>query len=109
MEVADFPLRELDLPITTLAALERAGYNTFLDIIDLEREDFLGIEGIGPNQADRLLALIDELTVVEGEGGQEEARETTEDGEPAPTSAAGVEALTGKDRRAPDEDEGREG
>jgi hypothetical protein len=39
-----------------------------LQIIDLERRDFLGIEGIGEEDADRLLQLIDELTVVEGEG-----------------------------------------
>src|SRR5215208_2485080 len=45
-EVADFPLRELDLPIGTLAALESAGYTSFLDIIDLEREDLLRVSGI---------------------------------------------------------------
>jgi transcription termination/antitermination protein NusA len=66
-ETADFPLSELDLPATTLAALGAAGYETFLQIIDLERRDFLGIEGIGEEDADRLLQLIDELTVVEGE------------------------------------------
>ena len=66
-ETADFPLSELDLPATTLAALGAAGYDTFLQIIDLERRDFLGIEGIGEEDADRLLQLIDELTVVEGE------------------------------------------
>ena len=66
-ETADFPLAELDLPATTLAALAAAGYETFLQIIDLERRDFLGIAGIGEEDADRLLQLIDELTVVEGE------------------------------------------
>ena len=45
----------------------RPGFDTFLQIIDLERRDFLGIEGIGEDDADRLLELIDELTVVEGE------------------------------------------
>jgi N utilization substance protein A len=67
-ETADFPLSELDLTLPTLAALSQAGYDTFLQIIDLERRDFLGIEGIGEEDADRLLELIDELTVVEGEG-----------------------------------------
>ena len=43
--MADFPLRELDLPPVTLAALKTAGYNTFLDIIDLEREDLLRVDG----------------------------------------------------------------
>ena len=66
-ETADFPLSELDLTAATLAALGTAGYDTFLQIIDLERRDFLGIEGIGEEDADRLLQLIDELTVVEGE------------------------------------------
>jgi N utilization substance protein A len=66
-ETADFPLAELDLPQTTLAALAAAGYETFLQVIDLERRDFLGIAGLGEEDADRLLQLIDELTVVEGD------------------------------------------
>ncbi len=66
-ETADFPLSELDLQALTLAALSTAGYDTFLQIIDLERADFLAIPGIGEPEADRLLQLIDELTVVEGE------------------------------------------
>jgi hypothetical protein len=66
-ETADFPLSELALRPPVLAALSEAGYDTFLQIIDLERRDFLGIEGIGEEDADRLLQLIDELTVVEGE------------------------------------------
>ena len=60
---SDFPLRELDLSPATLAALEAAGYTTFFDVIDLEREDLLRIPAIGPADADRLLELIDELTV----------------------------------------------
>ncbi|MEQ9399861.1 MAG: transcription termination factor NusA [Longimicrobiales bacterium] len=64
-ETADFPLEELDLGDGTLAALKAAGYDTFLQIIDLERRDFLGIDGLGEDAADRLLQLIDELTVVE--------------------------------------------
>jgi N utilization substance protein A len=71
-ETADFPLSELDLDASTLAALSQAGYDTFLQIIDLERADFLGISGIGEKEADRLLQLIDELTVVEGEAPQTE-------------------------------------
>ncbi|MEO5511751.1 MAG: transcription termination factor NusA [Longimicrobiales bacterium] len=65
-EVADFPLRELDLPIGTLAALETAGYTTFLDIIDLEREDLLRIPGLTAEDADDVLKLIESLTVEEG-------------------------------------------
>lgn len=66
-ETADFPLSELALRPAVLAALSEVGYDTFLQIIDLERRDFLGITGIGEEDADRLLQLIDELTVVEGE------------------------------------------
>jgi N utilization substance protein A len=65
-EVADFPLRELDLPLPTLAALESAGYTTFLDIMDLEREDLLRVTGITAQDADDVLSLIETLTVEEG-------------------------------------------
>jgi transcription termination/antitermination protein NusA len=73
MEMADFPLSELDLPLTTLAALKMAGYNTFLDIIDLEREDFTRVEGLSENDVNRIISMIDELTVVEGEASEEES------------------------------------
>jgi N utilization substance protein A len=69
-EVADFPLRELDLPLGTLAALETAGYTTFLDIIDLEREDLLRVDGVSPEQADEVLRLIESLTVEDAAGDQ---------------------------------------
>jgi len=64
-ESADFPLRELELRPATLAALEAAGYTTFFDVIDLEREDLLRIPAVGPEEAEEVLALIDELTVRE--------------------------------------------
>ena len=64
-EVADFPLSELELEPGTLAALEGAGYTTFFDIIDLEREDFAAIEGVSEEQTDALLKVIEELTVVD--------------------------------------------
>jgi N utilization substance protein A len=84
-ETADFPLTELDLPQATLQALAAAGYETFLQIIDLERRDFLGIEGLGEEDADRLLQLIDELTVVEGEpAGADEPEEEQVPGGRAP-------------------------
>lgn len=70
-ETSDFPLSELELEAETLAALEAAGYHTFLDIIDLERGDFLKVPGLSDTEADRLLGIIDELTVVEGEAGAE--------------------------------------
>jgi transcription termination/antitermination protein NusA len=70
-DTSDFPLRELELPAATLAALEAAGYKTFYDIIDLEREDLLRIPAIGAADADQVLAVIDELTV-EDDSGEEQ-------------------------------------
>jgi N utilization substance protein A len=78
LEMADFPLAELTLPATTLAALEAAGYNTFLDIIDLERVDFLGIEGLTDDDAAGLVSIIDELTVVEGDSVASARQEASE-------------------------------
>jgi len=72
-ETADFPISELDVEEGTLAALEASGYHTFLDIIDLEKNDFLQVPGLSETDADRLLGIIDELTVVEGEVPVEEA------------------------------------
>jgi N utilization substance protein A len=81
-ETADFPLSELNLRPAVLAALSDAGYDTFLQIIDMERRDFLGIEGLGEEDADRLLQLIDELTVVEGDSpGDDEGDSDGDEGE----------------------------
>ncbi len=46
-----------------LAALQAAGINTFFDVLDMDREDFVQVPGIGDEDAALLLALIDELTV----------------------------------------------
>src|SRR5919202_2254431 len=51
-----------------VAVLEDAGYRTLNDIIDLEREDFLRLPGIAPEEADRIMAMLDELTTEEGDG-----------------------------------------
>ena len=62
-ETADVRLSELaGMPPATVAVLEDAGYRTLNDIIDLEREDFLKLPGIAPEEADRIMSLIDELT-----------------------------------------------
>jgi transcription termination/antitermination protein NusA len=45
-----------------VAVLNEAGYRTLNDIIDLEREDFLRLAGIAPEEADRIIALLEELT-----------------------------------------------
>jgi N utilization substance protein A len=87
LEMADFALSELDLPLTTLAALKTAGYNTFLDIIDLEREDLSRIEGLTENDVNRIISMIDELTVVEGESADE--GEPSSKGPPAEEGGGG--------------------
>jgi transcription termination/antitermination protein NusA len=61
------------MPPATVAVLEDAGYRTLNDIIDLEREDFLKLPGIAPEEADRIMALIDELTTDDGSEGEEGA------------------------------------
>ena len=62
-EAADVPLTELaGMHPVTVAVLNEAGYRTLNDIIDLEREDFLRLAGIAPEEADRIISLLDELT-----------------------------------------------
>ena len=66
----------------TVAVLEEAGYRTLDDIIDLEREDFLRLPGIAPEEADRLMAIITELTTDETpETGEEAVAATAADAE----------------------------
>src|SRR3954453_1900765 len=62
-EAADVPLTELaGMHPATVAVLNEAGYRTLNDIIDLEREDFLRLAGIAPEEADRIISLLEELT-----------------------------------------------
>src|SRR5918912_388787 len=73
---ADVKLSEIEgLGPATVAVLEDAGYRTLNDIIDLEREDFLRLPGIAPEEAERIMALLDELTE---EGGAEEPAQPAE-------------------------------
>ncbi len=73
-EVADVRLSDIaGMPPATVAVLEDAGYRTLNDIIDLEREDFLKLPGIAPEEADRIMAMIDELTT-EDSGSDDESR-----------------------------------
>jgi len=72
-DVADFPLSELDLSPATLAALEGAGYKTFLDIIDLDRGDLLRIPGIDGEGADAVLRVIEDLTVEDNSSDEAQA------------------------------------
>jgi transcription termination/antitermination protein NusA len=79
-EMADVRLADIaGMPPATVAVLEDAGYRTLNDIIDLEREDFLKLPGIAPEEADRIMALIDELTT-------DDAGDETAGGESEPTA-----------------------
>jgi N utilization substance protein A len=69
-EAADVKLADMEgLGPATIAVLEEAGYRTLNDIIDVEREDLLRLPGIAPEEADRIMALLDELTTEEGAEG----------------------------------------
>jgi N utilization substance protein A len=69
---ADVKLTEIEgLEAATLAVLEEAGYKTLNDIIDLEREDLLKLPGIAPEEADRIMSILTELTTEDS--GSEEA------------------------------------
>jgi N utilization substance protein A len=66
---ADVKLSEIEgMSPATVAVLEEGGYRTLNDIIDLEREDLLRLPGIAPEEADRIITMLDELTE---EGGEE--------------------------------------
>jgi len=67
-DVADVTLVELGgLTPDLLAVLDAAGYRTFSDLLDLEREEIGKIPGMTPEMTERLVALIDELST-EDEG-----------------------------------------
>ena len=68
-EAADVKLADIGLPEATVAVLENASYRTLNDIIDLEREDFLKLPGIAPEEADRIMGIINELTTEDGGAG----------------------------------------
>jgi N utilization substance protein A len=63
------------LEAATVAVLEEAGYRTLDDIIDLDREDLLKLPGITPSEADRVMAIIDELTTEDASSDEASATE----------------------------------
>ena len=78
-DAADVKLSEIDgMSPATVAVLEEGGYRTLNDIIDLEREDLLRLPGIAPEEADRIITMLDELTTEEG--GEENAGDDGGDG-----------------------------
>jgi N utilization substance protein A len=81
-EISDFPLSELEgIPPAILAALEAAGISSFYGVLDMDRKDFIEVPGIGPEEADQLEALIDELTVTDDVDDEEGAAKPGKDGE----------------------------
>ena len=90
-ETSDFSLSELALSDETLSALGAASYNTFLQIIDFDRDSFLAIERLGEEEADQLVALIDELTVVAEVAELEESQAEEDSAEAEPQAALSVE------------------
>jgi N utilization substance protein A len=81
-EAADVKLSEIEgMSPATVAVLEEGGYRTLNDIIDLEREDLLRLPGIAPEEADRIIAMLDELTEEGGEdGGADDGARGSNDG-----------------------------
>jgi transcription termination/antitermination protein NusA len=91
-DVAAVPLAELGgITQDLLAVLDGAGYRTFSDILDLEPEEVRAIPGMAPEMAERLLALIDELSTtdeVSGEAAQAAGDAASAQPEPAVPDAA---------------------
>lgn len=76
--VVEVMLNELKgLPGEVVETLESAGMRTLRDILDLERDDILKIEGMTTERADVLLAFLTELTE-ESADSQEQAGEGVE-------------------------------
>lgn len=92
-EAADVKLAAIEgLPQATIAVLEAGGYGTLNDIIDLEKEDFLRLPGIAPEEAERIMKLIDDLTEDVAESAEEsevaEGSEVAEESAPAEAEGA---------------------
>jgi N utilization substance protein A len=78
--VVEVMLNELKgLPPEVVETLEGAGLKTLRDILDLERDDIIKVEGMTPERADVLLAFLAELTEenTEAEGEEEEEEESS--------------------------------
>ncbi len=88
--VADVMLSELKgIPAELVATLEATGMKTLRDILDLEREDVLKLEGITDEQADLLMGFLSELTEENTEAdASDEQSEGSQDTEPEATPAA---------------------
>ena len=92
--VADVKLQELKgFPADLVQTLEKAGYHSLRDILDLERADVMKVEGMDAEQGDVLLSFLSEVT-----------EDTTRDDEPQVVEAGeDVKGLTTVSGRAGDE------
>jgi N utilization substance protein A len=93
--VVDVMLDELKgIPAEVVAILENAGFKTLRDVLDLEMDDVLKIDGIEQEHADVLLAFLSELT--------EDAEETSDaDADDDAKPSEGSEAKTVDPEEAP--------
>jgi N utilization substance protein A len=83
-DVAAVPLAELGgITQDLLAVLTAAGYRTFADILDLEREEIGSIPGMTAEMTERLVTLIDELTTTD-EGTEPKAQDVAPAASEAP-------------------------
>jgi transcription termination/antitermination protein NusA len=79
-EAADVALSEIEgLEPAIVASLESAGFRTLNDIIDLEAEDLVKVPGIGADEAERVIAILNELTEEGNEEAQGQAAERDEE------------------------------
>ena len=75
-EMTDVRLTDIEgMPPATVAILEASGFQTLNDVIDLDREDLLKLPGITPSEADRVMAIIDELTTEDATSDEASATE----------------------------------
>ncbi len=76
--VADVNLAELDgFPSHLVELLEKGGRTSLRDILDLEREEVMKIEGMGDEDADLLMGILAEVTE---ENTEENTEDNTDDG-----------------------------
>ncbi len=86
--VAEVSLNELKgMPPEAVPLLEGAGFKTLRDILDLEREDMLKIEGLSPELAEQVLSFLGELTE-EGDEGESPSPGTADEAPEAPSPSA---------------------
>ncbi len=86
--VVEVLLNELKgLPGEVVETLEAAGFKTLRDVLDLERDDVMKIEGMSPERTDVLLAFLSELTEENTAAEEQESDSGSIEGESGDDSA----------------------